>query len=159
MSTQDIIDIEEQNEDSIFLYKEGIFWKAYQQSAFLVVTHFRPDFKIKIRDMKCVAQKVYSVGFPASALSSVFGETPIDELDDKRIRIHIGAVDYEAYNQWKMSASEKAEVKILSDYDYSGEEDSAVGSNVLRKLKDFNVSASTPVECMMLVCELQKMLH
>ena len=97
MSIQEITDIEEKNEDCIFLYKEGIFWKAYQRSAFLTVTRFRPDFMVKVKYMKCVGMKVFSVGFPTTSLSSVFGESPIEEINEKRIRILTPGIDEEAY--------------------------------------------------------------
>jgi len=35
MSIQEITTIEDQNTGEIRLHKEGIFWKAYQQSAYL----------------------------------------------------------------------------------------------------------------------------
>ena len=118
MSIQEIIDIEEKNEDSIYLYKEGVFWKAYQKSTFLTVTRFRPDFRIKVKDMKCVGRKVLSVGFPISSLSSVFGESPIEELDGKRIRIRVGSIDEEAYKLWMTGVAEKTNYS-LSPFQYS----------------------------------------
>jgi hypothetical protein len=154
MSIQEIIKIEETNEDSIFLYKEGIFWKAYQRSAFLTVTRFRSDFMVKAKSVKCVRQKVCSIGFPLSSLTSVFVDCSIENLDEKRLRIHVDKIDEDAYQQWIDGASEKTDKAIaplsLSDEDFV--------LKVLQKLKDFNVSASTPVDCMMLICELQKMI-
>ena len=54
--------------------------------------------------------------------------------------------------------SDKADEKKTVNSASSSDDEKSIGLSVLQRLKDFNVSASTPVECMMLVCELQKMI-
>jgi len=46
----------------IFLYKQGVFWTAYEQSA-LILSRHKP-LKISVRFVKTVNRKVISVGFP-----------------------------------------------------------------------------------------------
>jgi hypothetical protein len=41
MQTKDILALESVSEGCIVLHKEGIFWRAYQNSAFLFYTHIR----------------------------------------------------------------------------------------------------------------------
>jgi hypothetical protein len=51
----------------IFLYKQGVFWTAYEQSA-LILSRHKP-LKISVRFVKTVNQQVISVGFPDATLT------------------------------------------------------------------------------------------
>lgn len=45
MTQQEIFEREKENKDLIYLYREGIFWKAYEKSAFRLIQkafHFKP---------------------------------------------------------------------------------------------------------------------
>ena len=42
MTSQDFIRAEAENTDRIILYKEGLFWKAYERSAYILCTQVRP---------------------------------------------------------------------------------------------------------------------
>jgi hypothetical protein len=58
----------------IYLYKQGVFWVAYEQSA-LILSRHKP-LKISVRFVKTVNQQVISVGFPDATLaffSDIFG--------------------------------------------------------------------------------------
>jgi hypothetical protein len=50
----------------IFLYKQGVFWTAYEQSAIMLSRH--KPLKISVRFVKTVNQQVISVGFPDATL-------------------------------------------------------------------------------------------
>lgn len=63
MKLNSILEIEEQNRDAIHWFKSGIFWRAYNQSAFLTVTHFRA-FKTIKRFYKTLGREAIYVGFP-----------------------------------------------------------------------------------------------
>jgi len=50
----------------IYLYKQGVFWTAYEQSA-LILSRHKP-LRISIKFVKTVNRKVISVGFPDATL-------------------------------------------------------------------------------------------
>ena len=52
------------------LYKEGIFYKLYNQHAMLFVQNIKP-LKVTVKFIKNVNQHVYSVGFPVSLLDTI----------------------------------------------------------------------------------------
>ena len=63
MTFREIIDREDQNTDSIWLYREGMFMKAYERSAFFAHTLIH-EFKlskryIKIVDMDVISQHIF----------------------------------------------------------------------------------------------------
>ena len=68
----EIISNESQNEDSIYLYREGMFMKAYERSAFFAHTLIH-EFKLSkryIKTVKTVNMDVISLGFPKYLASS-----------------------------------------------------------------------------------------
>ena len=69
MTFHEIISRESQNEDSIYMYCEGMFMKAYERSAFFAHTLI-DEFKLSKRFIKTVNMDVISLGFPKSLASS-----------------------------------------------------------------------------------------
>lgn len=64
MTSQDFIRAEAENTDRIILYKEGLFWKAYERSAYILCMQVRP-FKPTKKSLKSLdGGHIVSVGFP-----------------------------------------------------------------------------------------------
>jgi hypothetical protein len=61
MSIQEITTIEDQNTGEIHLHKEGMFWKAYQQSAYLFTREVKA-FKVSKKWVKAVGREVAGFG-------------------------------------------------------------------------------------------------
>jgi hypothetical protein len=97
---KEIIAIEEENNSNIYLYSEGIFWKAYQRSAYMFLQHCRVNYMVKHRFVKSVLREVYSIGFPHSALPKLFKEDEIEYLDEKKIRVTAGNIPIGDYEEW-----------------------------------------------------------
>lgn len=57
-----ILSTESSNTHTLYFYREGVFYKAYERSAYLFVKYIRP-FQVKKRLVKSVKQEVVSVGF------------------------------------------------------------------------------------------------
>lgn len=53
MTQKEIFNSENENLEYIYLHKEGIFWKAYERSAFRVIQR-QPGFKLKKKFIKAV---------------------------------------------------------------------------------------------------------
>jgi len=67
MTFAEILSLEETNWNTVYLYREGIFLKAYQHSACLMHLHIH-EFKLSKRYIKSVNENVYSLGFPQSSV-------------------------------------------------------------------------------------------
>ena len=61
-----IIEWEKCDKGVIYLYEEGIFYVAYEQSCYAFHKYIR-QFKVKKRFVKKVGQDVVSLGFPVSS--------------------------------------------------------------------------------------------
>lgn len=63
MKIEEILTLESVNEDSIFLFKEGIFLRAYERSA-MRFTEYVAGFKVFKKHYKIVNADVCYLGFP-----------------------------------------------------------------------------------------------
>ncbi|OFY87783.1 MAG: hypothetical protein A3F72_02775 [Bacteroidetes bacterium RIFCSPLOWO2_12_FULL_35_15] len=70
MGVKEKIAQELNNENSIYLLKEGIFWRAYNQSAMRFVNNLKP-LKIIRKHIKKVKQDIFYCGFPESSLDNI----------------------------------------------------------------------------------------
>ncbi len=71
MTSRELIAAEANNVDRIALYREGLFWKAYERSAYALCTQVRP-FKPTRKVLKALAGgDIVSVGFPAIAADRI----------------------------------------------------------------------------------------
>lgn len=71
MTSRELIAAEAGNTDRIALYREGLFWKAYERSAYALCTQVRP-FKPTRKILKTLAGgDIVSVGFPAIAADRI----------------------------------------------------------------------------------------
>ena len=64
MTSRDFLSAESANTDRIVLYREGLFWKAYERSAFALCSQVRP-LKPTRKTLKTLGGgDLISVGFP-----------------------------------------------------------------------------------------------
>jgi hypothetical protein len=153
-SIKEIIQEEATNAHTIHLHSEGVFWKAYQRSAYLFLLHCSVKYTVKRRYVKTAECDVYSIGFPHTALSKHFNELDIKSICGKKLDIDVEELDIENYQAWIDS------IPIVSD-----ERNPVITmkeqkkSEIELRLQSFDLSNSTPIDCMILVSELQKLLN
>lgn len=64
---KEIYDIEQENTGVIHLYAEGMFYCAYEKSAYLLCSLIHP-FKVSGHFVKTIGDNFLSVGFPQTSL-------------------------------------------------------------------------------------------
>lgn len=69
MKIAEIISLEQVNE-GIVLYKEGIFWRAYELSAYRFVISIKV-YKAKCKFYKNIKRDVVYMGFPVSYMDTI----------------------------------------------------------------------------------------
>ncbi len=83
MTSRELIAAEANNTDRIALYREGLFWKAYERSAYALCTQVRP-FKPTRKILKTLAGgDIVSVGFPTHAADRILAG--LRRLDDSSL--------------------------------------------------------------------------
>lgn len=215
MTSQDFIRTEAANTDRIILYREGLFWKAYERSAFAVCSQVRA-FKTTKKALKTLGGgHLVSIGFPAASENAVCGALEcISREQDRVVFAAPRAVDAAEFEVWKAAQPLKEAVRRtktavaavdagagVADVVATGavaagpgiavagnpavaghlpeermrspsEAESRPGMRyaeadfsltaacrVAGALKEFNLAEKTPLECMMFLSELKKMIH
>jgi len=108
MTSRDFITAEATNTDRIILYREGLFWKAYERSAYALCSQIRP-LKPTRKVLKVLGGgDLISVGFPTATESAVLGG--LERLEVAPDRLVVAApqrIDDEAFGAWKASVPVK----------------------------------------------------
>lgn len=216
MTSQDFIRTEAANTDRIILYREGLFWKAYERSAFAVCSQVRA-FKTTKKALKTLGGgHLVSIGFPAASENAVCGALEcISREQDRVVFAAPRAVDAAEFEVWKAAQPLKEAVRrtktaVAVDADAAAAVADVAGTGavaagpgfavagnpavaghlpeermrspseaesrpgmryaeadfsltaacrVAGALKEFNLAEKTPLECMMFLSELKKMIH
>lgn len=115
MTKLEIVAQEQLNEGVLNLYEEGAFYKAYQQSAFILCTNTDFPFKVSVKPLKGLNGPLLSVGFPVSSLEkwTVGGE--LEVVSAKCLRVHYSfPVDLSGYESWYLSCAEANSVSACA---------------------------------------------
>lgn len=101
MTFKEIIIREDANQDCIWLYREGIFMKAYERSAFFMHTYIK-DFKLSKRYVKSVNMDVVSMGFPENSVPKWLNGYVYEYVADGLIRCQMrDRFDEVKFHHWK----------------------------------------------------------
>jgi len=138
--------IKHNNLNEVNLYLEGVFWIAYEQSAyyFWKLKGYKPTKKF----VKVVGQEVVSVGFPNAALKDMV-TTSLQTTPNAENHIVFEieeAIDEENFLSWK------AGIVIVRRNDEANQ------ICILEQIKNFDMSNKTPIECMLFLSELKKLI-
>ena len=161
----------------VYLYKEGVFWIAYEQSAYLVsqVKALKPTKKF----VKTVGQEVVSVGFPDTALANVLLSFRLVSQSDTQVVVESSqAIELSAFEAWKSELPLRTAENVSKDNVIARAiaRSNPVKSNdldcftpfamtenteisILKKLRIFSLADKTPIECMFFLSDLQKQLQ
>lgn len=89
----------------IHLYKEGLFYVAYERSCYAFHHYIKP-FKLSKRYVKSVGQEVVKLGFPSSGLEKLMDGRTYEQLSERHVAIPLSAdetIDEQAFSAWKES--------------------------------------------------------
>ena len=93
------------SQGKIILFREGMFWKAYQEAAYIFVSNIRP-YQVNRNYVKKVASDVFSLGFPAPSSAKILSGCTYTE-DSLRIVITLDGYVFNrgCYLEWRDSTS------------------------------------------------------
>lgn len=174
MTSKDFIRAEADNTDRIILYKEGLFWKAYERSAYILCMQVRP-FKPTKKSLKSLdGGEIVSVGFPWKHEEKYIGALECLESGDERLTLAAAsAIDPADFEKWKVELPLLAPPSKSKTETAEGREQGAPANAEVpaghtsptaalaaaERIKAFNLAESTPLECMLLISELKKTLQ
>lgn len=158
MGISEILKLEANSSGQVILLREGIFWRAYERSAYLFTTHVKP-YQLTKRYFKNVGCEVAFCGFPNTTLDELLAKVCDKEIfkEDETIRIAgFEQIENEVFTDWKngiQTVVKQSETEhYVCDNGYNSKE------VVLQSLRNFRVASSTPIECQQFLIEMQKQL-
>jgi hypothetical protein len=157
-----------QSEDTTLftLYREGIFYKCYNEDAMVFVQKVK-DYKLISKFVKNVGAKVHSIGFPKSEIEK--GNLTFESISEK-----IGAKSYGVkdenivfllndmntkndYEAWKKTIQEgiigrvKKQAMLYQQSTYA--------DVIISMIKNFDLANSTPMQGLGFIQDLQFEVH
>jgi hypothetical protein len=137
----------------VFLYKEGVFWIAYEQSACLVSQV--KSFKATKKYIKSVSREVVSVGFPDSTFQRLQSVFILKEKTDTQATLESKEpLEPVVFETWKSQIPLRKEAERHPQELQSPL--SPAEMSLKEKIRSFQLHQATPMDCMHFIEALQK---
>lgn len=148
-----IVNIENPKGKVIRLYTEGLFYKAYEYSAYLFV-HFIKKYNVRKKYLKNIACEVVSIGFPKATFEKIVDKNIkfVDE-GDTRILLLDEEIDEAKYESWKADIALVIDAKPVVKPDIS--ENTEIEAKLVDLIRSFRIENKTPMDCMLFIAELK----
>ena len=155
------------NHTRFTLYKEGVFYKCYNEDAMVFVKNIR-EYKVSSKFIKSVGATVYSIGFPGSEVEN--GGLSLEHISEK-----IGASGFEVsgsavvfildiagvksnYNIWTETLKQEMPVAMVKEPESPYMILDFLNS-ITDMIKDFDLANSTPMQGLNFIQQLKSMLN
>lgn len=172
MTTKEILQATQSHwqASEVLLVREGLFWRAYEQSALALCELVQP-FKQSTRYVKCVAQWVCHVGFPDAARDKWLASRQVKVVSDKMIAFCLTESERQgidnAFAKWKRGQVAEAAKNVETTQTACGESSPSYAqcrkggteSEVIQMIRSFAVENATPLACMNFVANIKQMLY
>lgn len=106
------LQLETVNTGVVHLWLEGMFWKAYERSAY-IFCHRVNDYKPYKKWIKAVGGEVVAIGFPSKAFDRMVDGRVVEYIDEKHCLLtgfSVDAQELKGFQEWK---------KKLASFPYS----------------------------------------
>ncbi|AQW92997.1 hypothetical protein [Elizabethkingia anophelis] len=148
MKLSDIISRE--NYHSIQLYKQGVFWVAYEQSAYSIWEH--KGYRVNKKYIKSLKRDVVSLGFPASVLDEIgeiYKQDKLKSSSEYKSYMLSQELNKALFLRWRFNTHTHTHThtQLCVTYD------------LVAKIKSFCLSNKTPLEAYLFLYELQSDLN
>lgn len=112
MTTERLLELEDNNQNLVYLHREGSFLRCYERSAYFVWRYISP-FKLRRRFVKKVNRDVISLGFPEAVKGKWLHGRPLNEIEKDLLVFEIGKEfdqqDYMAFEEEARVQTEAAD--------------------------------------------------
>lgn len=148
MVIKEIIRIEDNN--NIYLHKEGLFWRAYEYSAFAFVENIK-GYNAKKKFVKKLNNDIVFIGFPDSALYNILEFCKQKGFavnkNNSLIKIEL-ATKKEGFSKWK------DEIETVPS-----KKEKNTDTAISERVANFPLATKTPIEAQQFLYTLQMELN
>lgn len=152
MKTEEILKIELENSSTIFLVKEGHFWRAFLHSAYLFHTYIKAYQPVKKHIKKVNATLVY-LGFPSSQLTAILQKIPegitIDKQDHLISLRGFESIQQEDYQLWE------SQIQLRKNKKHAV----SSCSQICAMVKEYPIADRTPLESFQFLLQLKQKIN
>lgn len=107
IDTLNKLQLETVNTGVVHLWLEGMFWKAYERSAYIFVCRIN-GYKPYKKWIKAVGGEVVAIGFPAKAFDKLVEGRVVEYVDEKHCLLTgftVDAQELKNFQEWKKKLS------------------------------------------------------
>jgi len=151
--------VEKSNEKlTVFIVKEALFCKAYEESAWRFVALIKP-YKPSRKSVKKLNMDVVSIGFPKSQLSTILALAQqngftLEQEESGSLILKILSEPETSFADWKQNVA----INDLEKPDLKG--NNITGNQaglwaIVREVEQFSIAENSPMRCMQFLSELQ----
>ena len=176
MTVKEIVAMELSNTESIYLLREGLFYRAYNQSAMRMVLYLKA-YKVNHKFVKTVQQEIFYIGFPSASLSSIKslaidkGFQVVEPADSNELvgsSIVINGIlgmeeDYPAWIACQLKPAVLVPESSLDDDSVHCPETVSLAQereyNVIKQIEDFCIENATPMEALLFINQLKQRIR
>lgn len=149
MTVKEKIVLAAQN-NKLYCFKEGMFYKVYNQNAIWFVHHVKP-YKVSVKFVKIVNQNVFTICFPQHILNT--------KALQFNLKLEQDTITYLRY-QTNHSLNEQEYVNWCNTTltNQIRQQSHATTQNIMQLLKYFDVAKNTPLQSLEFIAKLKGML-
>lgn len=142
MTILEKITLQNQNPSKIYLFKEGIFYKVYNEGAFLLKTK---NYKVAVKKIKSIDNEVLSIGFPESVFEKLKEEFVIENFEGYSCCNSNETFHETVYQNWQN--------QIINSQPVNTKESNQ--QLIIMEIKNYPLATKTPIEVFAWVASLQ----
>lgn len=150
---KEILKTEATNSGYIYIYHDGVFWKAYQRSAYMFIMHCRIGHMTEYQYIKSVARNVLSVGIPFSSFDECFDNADIQNVSNDCVKIKVDGFRIDDYLEWFLT------MKRMNVVTNEPDQDDYILQTANSVLCEFDETKATLSECVMMIDKLKSILN
>ena len=165
MTLREKLEHENANSNKIYLYQEGMFWRAYEYSAYRF-TFGICVFKVQKKFVKAVSRELMYIGLPIDMLkkySALFNL--VSEGNKQCTIVPKNCTPPMPFEEWRASipliesktATPSKNVVVASSvpqYQCKSE-----AEKIVDEIRRYNLANATPIECMMWLSQLKTRIN
>jgi len=147
--------------NTLYLFKEGMFYKAYNQNAMWFVQQIKP-YKVTVKYIKKIKQEVYSIGFPITYLASInLKPIALQNIANTTPKLLCYTITQQPIKQinyinWcaNLPRQNAQPIQIIQPNTNS----TTMQTNIITPLQNFEMATKTPIQAFEFLIQLKKML-
>ena len=156
---------ENTNRNRVYLVPEGVFYKAYECSAFILSTQWRPLAPSVKRVKYMGGEIVVSVGFPQASLPTLEAimhrdDTYSPELSEEAAGVlafsALHPVDEHEFLAWKAELAAEPSRDVEPEKKPASSA-TASATEIVERILSFPLENSSPVDCLLFLSELKRL--